>query len=230
MAEDQFKEKTWSEEQEEARRIMAEQEAEMAEMKEQTAQHEAEEAQPSENLSAEALDRERGARFSQAIAMARMRAVDATEGGGSASSPELDKLDEQIAAASKEAEGSWKMAYLMLIVGAGTCDLLQLVGDVTLLLSLLSSAFGIVFSGARYLILRTDAQRIGNKSFAKDMITRTLVSGGISLIPIVNFLPEQTTAMLIEWQKRRQVMTEAFVRLDNLKTQRAELAKQLSQE
>lgn len=225
--EDQFKEKTWAEEQEEARRIISEQEKAIAASKKQNAPEEAGEENYGQ-IPADALDRERGARFGKIIAMERARAAQAAAGGAPSSAPELAKIDEQILAAEKIANSSWQPSYLMLTVGAGICDLLQLAGDATIFLSIISSITGLVFSVTRYIVLRTQTREIGNSTLEKQMLARTLVSGAISIIPLVDFLPEQTAAMFIEWNKRREIADEASEKLSKLKKLRAEAIQKIS--
>jgi hypothetical protein len=227
MDNDRFKEKSWAQEQEEARRVMAEQEAAIAASREEAAEKKSASEEP-DGFAQDTLDRERGVRMSQMIAAERAQAVMTEEESQAEGAAEIAKLDRQIRSAKKESANGWQASYLMLTVGAGVCDLLQLVGDATVILSIVSSAIGVVFSGTRYLVLRTEMGRMGNAKMGKDMVTRTLISGAVSLIPIVNFVPEQTTAMIIEWQKRRETADAAFFRLDALKRQRAKLMKQLS--
>lgn len=225
--EDQFREKTWEEQQEEARRIMAEQQEAIAASKTGPTASEAEEEQLPE-MTAQALDRERGARWSRALSAARTAGRAAT--GGADASPQLAELDAKIAGLENKAAGGWQGRYLMLTVGAAVCDLLQLVSDATVLLALLGSAFGAVFSASRYIVLRMESRRIGDSKLLKEMTTRTLISGAISLIPIVDMLPEQTGGMLLEWRKRREIADAASSDLAALRKKRDDLVARLEQE
>lgn len=223
MADDQFREKTWEEQQAEARRIMAEQEEALAAAKAGEAESKAAAAEEVPPDAAEE-DRRMSQRFSQQMAMARAQAnMRAVNDDGAEIPPEVAKIDKEISMLRPREQKMWIPLYLMLTVAAAVCDLLQLLADLSLLLSLLASALGVVYSGARYICLHTDLKRTNNAALEKDMVSRTLISGAISLIPIVDFLPEQTAGMIIETAKRYESMRLAEKEIIGLQRRKQKL-------
>jgi len=202
----------WAQEQAEARRVLEEQKQEI----EQAKQEEAERKRAAAEAQAEAeaaqaaggIDELRSRRLKAAVAQERVsREIrPPRRKAGNANTAALDK---EIAKLKAKASGSWQRPYFLLMVGAVIIDLLQLLADGTLILAFIAVIIGVIFSAARYLVLYFECKRLDDNQYRKEMVARTFISGAITIIPWIDFLPEQTVAMVYEMQKRKLMMDEA---------------------
>jgi hypothetical protein len=213
----------WEREQIEARQTLAEQQEEIEQQKKEEAEKkQAAAAAQAETLVSQQSDEQRSQRFGQVISRERARAARARNNGGkpgATTAPGMEALDKEIAKLETKASSAWKWPYLLLLVGAAIIDLLQIFANVTLMLAAVAVVIGLVFSVARFIVLHYEAKRIDDNQMRKDMIGRTLISGAITIFPWVDLLPEQTVAMVIEWQMRSKLADRAE---SELKTKRAE--------
>lgn len=208
MADNQFEEKSWEQKNKEATEIMAQQEAEL----EVSRQTEAEKrAATAAEQSPEEVEGSRAQRFSQTRAAEQARLANQTEQAPETPEvgPALAAIDTQIAGLAQKKSPSWMRTYLFLLVAAIVVDVLQFAADATFLLAWAASGIGLIFSFVRYFALRAENRNINDNRLNKDMVTRTLISGAISMIPLVDILPEQTAAMIKEWNVRKLVAQEA---------------------
>lgn len=224
----------WVTQQAEARRILEEQRQEAEQAKqEEAAEREAAALAQAEAMEARAAEQQLSQRFGKVISLERARAARAKRApGGRAAAPDnaiakqIAKLDKEIEGLQKKTTSLWKAPYLFLLVGAAVVDLLQLISDVTLILAIIAVIIGILYSGARYLVIHLECKRIDDNQYRKDMTVRTLVTGAVTMIPWVDMLPEQTMGIIIEWQKRNEVSAKAE---EEIKTKRAERDKLTAQ-
>jgi hypothetical protein len=222
MADNQFEEKSWEQKNKEATEIMAQQEAELDVSRQAEAQQKAEATEQSP----EEVEGARAQRFSQtrAAEQARLANAPTPQPDEANAGPALAKIDAQIASLAQKKSSSWMRTYLFLLVGAAVVDILQFAANMTFLLAWAASGIGLIFSFVRYFALRAENRSVNDNRLSKGMVTRTLISGAVSMVPIVDLLPEQTMAMIKEWNVRKLVAQEASADEKKLWEERKKIA------
>jgi hypothetical protein len=138
---------------------------------------------------------------------------------------QLAAVDKEIKKLAKKSSNSWQKAYLFLIIGAVITDFLQVISTIIAIVIYLSTIAGIIFSVIKFIVLRLSIKEMDDYAQEKAMAVRTVVTGAISAIPVINLLPEQTMIILREWTVRKTIMNEADSQLRKLYAKRKKLTR-----